>query len=180
MNFLNLLSNPSSGTPLPTQPSTSISPIPNSSHNPNSPTPSTPPPSARFPKTNPPPPPISSSPPTLPPSTKSYPFPNPDGIKIKTDQSISSTQHPDAPEINPSARKTTRTCSRQRTRSGLEGWGRGKTRDGIQQKEDVRIPLSRKKMNKCGHDDKPHYAKGMCSNCYHRHGRSKKPWKCGH
>ena len=140
MNFLNLLSNPSSGTPLPTQPSTSISPTPNSSHNPNSPTPSTPPPSARSPKTNPPPPPTSSSLPTVPPSIKSYPLPNPDGIKIKTDQSISSTQHPDAPERNPSARKTPWTCYRQRTRSDIEGRGRGKTRDRIKQKEDVKMP----------------------------------------
>ena len=37
-----------------------------------------------------------------------------------------------------------------------------------------------KKSNRCGHEDKPHYAKGMCSNCYHRHGRSKKPWNCQH
>ena len=140
MNFLNLLSNPSSGTSLPTQPSTSISPTPNSSHNPNSPTPSTPPPSARSPKTNPPPPPTSSSLPTVRPSIKSYPLPNPDGIKIKTDQSISSTQHPDAPERNPSARKTPWTCYRQRTRSDIEGRGRGKTRDRIKQKEDVKMP----------------------------------------
>ena len=25
-----------------------------------------------------------------------------------------------------------------------------------------------------------HYAKGMCSNCYHSKGRIKKPWKCPH
>lgn len=35
-------------------------------------------------------------------------------------------------------------------------------------------------MNQCGHEDKPHYAKGMCCNCYHRFGRVKKPWNCPH
>ena len=33
---------------------------------------------------------------------------------------------------------------------------------------------------KCPHINEPHYAKGMCSNCYHSKGRSKKPWKCIH
>ena len=37
-----------------------------------------------------------------------------------------------------------------------------------------------KKYNNCGHPERDHYAKGMCSNCYHKYGRSKKPWKCGH
>lgn len=37
-----------------------------------------------------------------------------------------------------------------------------------------------KKMNTCGHNDKEHYAKGMCSNCYHKYGRNKKPWNCPH
>lgn len=37
-----------------------------------------------------------------------------------------------------------------------------------------------KKKNKCGHDDKTHYAKGMCNNCYHKYGRTKKPWNCPH
>lgn len=37
-----------------------------------------------------------------------------------------------------------------------------------------------KKINKCGHEDREHYAKGMCNNCYHRHGRTKKPWNCTH
>ena len=32
----------------------------------------------------------------------------------------------------------------------------------------------------CPHTYSPHYAKGMCSNCYHSKGRSKKPWKCSH
>eukprot|EP00331_Platyophrya_macrostoma_P032776 CAMPEP_0176434394 /NCGR_PEP_ID=MMETSP0127-20121128/16652_1 /TAXON_ID=938130 /ORGANISM="Platyophrya macrostoma, Strain WH" /LENGTH=166 /DNA_ID=CAMNT_0017817125 /DNA_START=247 /DNA_END=747 /DNA_ORIENTATION=+ len=37
-----------------------------------------------------------------------------------------------------------------------------------------------KKQNTCGHTDKPHYARGLCNNCYHRHGRTKKPWLCNH
>ena len=32
----------------------------------------------------------------------------------------------------------------------------------------------------CPHTSAPHYAKGMCSNCYHSKGRSKKPWNCVH
>ncbi len=32
----------------------------------------------------------------------------------------------------------------------------------------------------CPHSSAPHYAKGMCSNCYHSKGRSKKPWNCVH
>ena len=38
----------------------------------------------------------------------------------------------------------------------------------------------RKKMTNCGHLEREHYAKGMCSNCYHRYGRTKKPWLCTH
>ena len=32
----------------------------------------------------------------------------------------------------------------------------------------------------CPHHNAPHYAKGMCSNCYHSRGRQKKPWNCPH
>jgi len=32
----------------------------------------------------------------------------------------------------------------------------------------------------CPHHNALHYAKGMCSNCYHSRGRKKKPWKCPH
>ncbi|CAD8078893.1 unnamed protein product [Paramecium sonneborni] len=37
-----------------------------------------------------------------------------------------------------------------------------------------------KRNNNCGHPEKEHYAKGMCNNCYHKYGRTKKPWICGH
>ena len=32
----------------------------------------------------------------------------------------------------------------------------------------------------CPHKFSQHYAKGMCSNCYHSKGRNKKPWNCPH
>ena len=42
----------------------------------------------------------------------------------------------------------------------------------------------RKRMTKlctaCPHKYAVHYAKNMCSNCYHVKGRNKKPWKCSH
>jgi len=31
-----------------------------------------------------------------------------------------------------------------------------------------------KKVNMCGHVDKPHYAKNLCNKCYHKYGRTKK------
>jgi len=37
-----------------------------------------------------------------------------------------------------------------------------------------------KKMNTCGHPERSHYAKNMCNQCYHKFGRTKKPWKCTH
>jgi hypothetical protein len=37
-----------------------------------------------------------------------------------------------------------------------------------------------KKITNCPHIDKKHYAKNMCSNCYHNYGRDKKAWECGH
>ena len=32
----------------------------------------------------------------------------------------------------------------------------------------------------CPHKNAIHYAKNMCSNCYHSRGRNKKPWNCSH
>jgi len=37
-----------------------------------------------------------------------------------------------------------------------------------------------KKVNVCGHPERAHYAKNLCNQCYHKHGRTKKPWKCHH
>ncbi len=39
---------------------------------------------------------------------------------------------------------------------------------------------STKVIDNCPHTNLPHYAKGMCSNCYHTRGRNKAPWNCPH
>ena len=38
----------------------------------------------------------------------------------------------------------------------------------------------KKRKNNCGHIERKHYAKGMCSICYHKAGRTKPAWKCKH
>ena len=47
-----------------------------------------------------------------------------------------------------------------------------------------RIPgpneLSKRQIVFCPHKDRRYYAKGMCVNCYHRRGRTKKAWLCPH
>lgn len=35
-------------------------------------------------------------------------------------------------------------------------------------------------MVRCPHRDRQYYAKGMCVNCYHKMGRTKKAWACEH
>lgn len=35
-------------------------------------------------------------------------------------------------------------------------------------------------LNKCGHPERKHYAKGYCNNCYHKYGRTGKPKYCEH
>lgn len=37
-----------------------------------------------------------------------------------------------------------------------------------------------KVVTKCEHKNRKHYAKGLCSTCYHKGGRTKKAWKCEH
>lgn len=37
-----------------------------------------------------------------------------------------------------------------------------------------------KKITECPHPERKHYAKNMCSNCYHSKGRAKRAWKCNH
>ena len=39
---------------------------------------------------------------------------------------------------------------------------------------------TKRKVNTCGHPEKKHYAKGMCSICYHKAGRTKLAWNCKH
>ena len=36
------------------------------------------------------------------------------------------------------------------------------------------------RLTKCPHKGAKHYAKNMCSSCYHSKGRSKRAWKCEH
>jgi len=38
----------------------------------------------------------------------------------------------------------------------------------------------KKKRNICGHTDRKHYAKGLCSLCYHKKSRDQKPKLCSH
>ena len=38
----------------------------------------------------------------------------------------------------------------------------------------------KREITECPHTDRPYYAKGMCVNCYHRQGRTKKAWNCPH
>ncbi|CAG9335721.1 unnamed protein product [Blepharisma stoltei] len=37
-----------------------------------------------------------------------------------------------------------------------------------------------KRITACPHANRRHYAKSMCSNCYHKSGRHKKAWSCPH
>lgn len=48
------------------------------------------------------------------------------------------------------------------------------------EEKDVNLKVLSKKVNNCGHSEREHYAKGMCNNCYHKYGRTKKPWNCPH
>jgi hypothetical protein len=43
-----------------------------------------------------------------------------------------------------------------------------------------KISKKKKRVNTCGHPEREHYAKSLCYNCYHRRGRTKKPWNCNH
>mmetsp|Transcript_48423 Transcript_48423/g.67287 ORF Transcript_48423/g.67287 Transcript_48423/m.67287 type:complete len:292 (+) Transcript_48423:20-895(+) len=48
------------------------------------------------------------------------------------------------------------------------------------EKKSLFLPRQRMTNTACPHKDKKHYAKNMCSACYHRRGRTKAPWKCQH
>ncbi|CAI2374693.1 unnamed protein product [Moneuplotes crassus] len=47
-------------------------------------------------------------------------------------------------------------------------------------KLDSSIDKKLKEITNCGHTMRKHYAKGMCSTCYHKRGRTKKAWNCEH
>ena len=42
------------------------------------------------------------------------------------------------------------------------------------------MDFNRRLIYDCPHTDRRYYAKGMCLNCYHRSGRTKKAWNCAH
>lgn len=44
----------------------------------------------------------------------------------------------------------------------------------------LNIEKSLKPVSACPHTDRKHYAKNMCSRCYHKHGRDKLAWGCSH
>ena len=50
----------------------------------------------------------------------------------------------------------------------------------VQVKKESCAPRRTKKVTKCEHTNRKHYAKGMCSTCYHKAGRTKLAWDCEH
>jgi hypothetical protein len=50
----------------------------------------------------------------------------------------------------------------------------------VQIQKQSSINRKTKVITKCNHVDRKHYAKGLCSTCYHRSGRTKTAWKCQH
>jgi hypothetical protein len=58
-------------------------------------------------------------------------------------------------------------------------------RDEVKDKAEVApkskaIQKHRKNISKCGHQAESYYANGMCKNCYHAKGRTKKASLCPH
>ena len=50
----------------------------------------------------------------------------------------------------------------------------------IQVKKEKTCSRKTKVVTNCEHTDRKHYAKGLCSTCYHKNGRTKKAWNCEH
>mmetsp|Transcript_178 Transcript_178/g.227 ORF Transcript_178/g.227 Transcript_178/m.227 type:complete len:115 (-) Transcript_178:341-685(-) len=50
----------------------------------------------------------------------------------------------------------------------------GEERDTLEQNKQL------KEVTACPHHDRKHYAKNMCSRCYHKYGREKLAWACYH
>ena len=50
----------------------------------------------------------------------------------------------------------------------------------IQVRKEKTINRKTKVITNCEHKDRKHYAKGLCSSCYHKGGRTKKAWSCEH
>lgn len=60
-----------------------------------------------------------------------------------------------------------------------------KLRNEVNKSEIKKIPIKKPKKTisrntKCPHKSVKHYAKNMCSTCYHAKGREKKAWNCSH
>jgi hypothetical protein len=52
--------------------------------------------------------------------------------------------------------------------------------DALTKTKSIKKQKHRHQISKCGHEDMPYYANGMCQNCYHAKGRTKKATKCEH
>lgn len=52
--------------------------------------------------------------------------------------------------------------------------------DCFSKNSDSSIDQKTKVITKCEHKSRKHYAKGMCSTCYHKLGRTKTAWNCDH
>lgn len=52
--------------------------------------------------------------------------------------------------------------------------------DCFSKNSDSSIDQKTKVVTKCEHKSRKHYAKGMCSTCYHKLGRTKTAWNCEH
>jgi len=50
----------------------------------------------------------------------------------------------------------------------------------VQVKNEKTCSRKTKVVTNCEHTDRKHYAKGLCSTCYHKNGRTKKAWNCEH
>lgn len=50
----------------------------------------------------------------------------------------------------------------------------------IQVSKDADCLRKTKEVVNCKHTNRKHYAKGLCSTCYHKNGRTKRAWKCKH
>ena len=59
-----------------------------------------------------------------------------------------------------------------------------KVNEEVENDNNILLKKKKKRVEKlctnCPHIYSRHYAKGMCSNCYHSKGRIKKPWNCPH
>jgi len=60
------------------------------------------------------------------------------------------------------------------------GYYSGNFFDSVSKNSEASIDQKTKMVTKCEHTSRKHYAKGMCSTCYHKTGRTKTAWNCEH